>query len=219
MSNILFFNQDSEYGIIEAIKMVRKIRGKQKMASKYFDPYANILTKNNYHADELISGLQKLIRRGEIKPAAAVAYELYITSLQLEEMLWKRLLVISVEDVGMGNPQAAMMVHHLFEMRKNFTYPYGDRAMFFIHAIRYLCESEKDRSSDHLLNIIKKESENGLAIELPDYVYDMHTRKGQEMGRDIWHFLEEASIVIPQASVSNNYKEELIKLYKAKDEE
>ena len=33
---------------------------------------------------------------------------MYITSPQMEEKLWRRLLAISVEDVGMGNPQMAV---------------------------------------------------------------------------------------------------------------
>ena len=33
---------------------------------------------------------------------------------------------------------------------------------------------------------------------MPDYALDMHTRRGREMGRDVYHFLTEASRVIPQ---------------------
>lgn len=78
---------------------------------------------------------------------------MYITSPQFEEKLWRRLLAISVEDIGMGNPIAALMINNLNMMRKEFQYNESDRAMFFFHAIRYLCGSEKDRSSD-LLKIL-----------------------------------------------------------------
>ncbi|OTE88375.1 hypothetical protein B1K96_36165, partial [Escherichia coli] len=72
---------------------------------------------------------------------------MYITSPQFEEKLWRRLLAISVEDVGMGNPMAAIMINNLNAMRKEFQYNESDRAMYFFHAIRSLCQSEKDRSS------------------------------------------------------------------------
>ena len=34
--------------------------------------------------------------------------------------------------------------------------------------------------------------------EVPDFALDMHTRRGQEMGRDYRYFLEEASKVAPE---------------------
>ena len=56
---------------------------------------------------------------------------MYITSPQFEEKLWRRLLAISVEDIGMGNPIAALMINNLNMMRKEFQYNESDRAMFF----------------------------------------------------------------------------------------
>ena len=50
--------------------------------------------------------LQKSIRRGEEENALAAAYEMYVTSPDYLDMLWKRLVCISVEDVGFGEPYA-----------------------------------------------------------------------------------------------------------------
>ena len=133
---------------------------------------------------------------------------MYITSPQFEEKLWRRLLAISVEDVGMGNPMAAIMINNLNTMRKEFQYNESDRAMYFFHAIRYLCQSEKDRSSDLLKNIVIKSFAMGYVPEIPDIALDKHTVRGQEMGRGSEHFLHEASKVIPQAKVTNDYKEQ-----------
>lgn len=44
--------------------------------------------------------------------------------------------------------------------------------MMFVHAIRYLCESTKDRSSDLLKNIIIKNFALGYVPEIPDYALD-----------------------------------------------
>ena len=109
------------------------------------------------------------------KAACEFAYEMYITSPQFEEKLWRRLLAISVEDVGMGNPYAAIMINNLNQMRKEFQYNESDRAMFFFHAIRYLCDSEKDRSSDLLKNIVIKSFAMGYVPEIPDIALDKHT--------------------------------------------
>lgn len=172
------------------------------------DPWAKIKTRNNLAGDEVISSLQKTIRRGLEKEACEFAYEMYITSPQFEEKLWRRLLAISVEDIGMGNPLASVHINSLNQMRKEFQYNESDRAMFFIHAIRILCESEKDRSSDLLKNIIIKNYAMGYVPEIPDIALDKHTTRGKEMGRGSEHFLHEASKVFPQAKISNDYKKQ-----------
>ena len=102
-------------------------------------------------------------------------------------------------------------------MRKEFQYNEADRAMFFVHAIRYLCQSEKDRSSDLLKNIVIKNFAMGYVPEIPDIAFDKHTTRGKKMGRGSEHFLNEASIVIPQKKVDNHYKEEYAELLKKYD--
>lgn len=181
------------------------------------DPWARVKTRNNLNGDEVISSLQKCIRRGLVKEACEFAYEMYITSPQFEEKLWRRLLAISVEDIGMGNPEAAIYVNNLNQMRQEFAYNESDRAMFFIHAIRLLAESTKDRSSDLLKNIVIKSFAMGYVPKIPDFALDKHTLRGQEMGRDSFHFLHEASKVVPQMEVDNHYKEDYEELLKTYD--
>ncbi|WP_436423554.1 hypothetical protein [Enterococcus cecorum] len=181
------------------------------------DPWARTKTRNGLNGDEVISALQKSIRRGKERDACEFAYEMYITSPQFEEKLWRRLLAISVEDIGMGNTNAPIFIHSLNQMRKEFQYNEADRAMFFVHAIRYLCQSEKDRSSDLLKNIVIKNFAMGYVPEIPDIAFDKHTTRGKKMGRGSEHFLNEASIVIPQKKVDNHYKEEYAELLKKYD--
>lgn len=181
------------------------------------DPWARTKTRNGLNGDEVISALQKSIRRGKERDACEFAYEMYITSPQFEEKLWRRLLAISVEDIGMGNTNAPIFIHSLNQMRKEFQYNEADRAMFFVHAIRYLCQCEKDRSSDLLKNIVIKNFAMGYVPEIPDIAFDKHTTRGKKMGRGSEHFLNEASIVIPQKKVDNHYKEEYAELLKKYD--
>lgn len=163
----------------------------------YYDPWSNTKTKNGLDADLVISAMQKCIRRGEEEIALRMAYELYITSTFHEEKMWNRLLVISVEDIGFGNTEAPVFVKTMNDLRKEFPYGDGDRPIFFMHAIRYMCKCKKERSTDHIKNIIMKEFEQGYVPEIPDYAMDMHTIKGRAMGRDVFYFLDEASKVEP----------------------
>lgn len=183
------------------------------------DPWARVKTRNGLAGDEVISALQKSIRRSKVEEACHFAYEMYITSPQMEEKLWRRLITISVEDIGMGDPNAAILINNLAQMRLNFSYADGDRAIFFIHAIRYLCACEKDRSSDLLKNIVIKSFAMGFVPEIPDYALDKHTQRGAAMGRDSFHFLNEASMVIPQKEVDNDYKERYNEILKEYDPE
>ena len=152
------------------------------MTNKFIqDPWARITTRNGLPGDEVISSLQKCIRRGMVEEACQFAYEMYITSPQMEEKLWRRLLTITVEDIGMGDVNAPILINTLNELRKNFSYADGDRPIYFIHAIRYLCACQKDRSSDLLKNIMMKSFAMGFVPEIPDFALDKHTVRGAEM--------------------------------------
>ena len=129
-----------------------------------YNIWAAAKTRNGLAADEVISTLQKSIRRNKVEEACQAAYELYITGPLFLDKLWRRLLTISVEDIGFGNLQAAVQVNTLNEVRKSYAYDDGDQPMYFIHAIRLLCASTKDRSSDYLKNIIIKEAAMGKKV-------------------------------------------------------
>ncbi|AUJ24715.1 MULTISPECIES: hypothetical protein [Virgibacillus] len=185
--------------------------------SATYNVWAETKTRNNLQVDEVVSSLQKSIRRAMVEEACAYAYELYISSPQLLDRMWRRLLTISVEDIGFGNLDAAIHVQNLNEMRKNFPYSDGDQPMYFIHAIRILCESTKDRSSDFLKNIIIKGFAMGQKPEIMDVALDKHTKRGKEMGRGSKHFFEEGTKVIPQMKVDNDYRERYGKILETYD--
>jgi replication-associated recombination protein RarA len=178
------------------------------------DPWQKVRTIHDLPADEVISALQKEIRRGNTENAALVAYELLTTSPELEAKVWQRLYVIAVEDIGMGEPQAPMLIQSLGEMRLAFSYGMGDRDLFAIHAVRYLCGCKKDRSSDEMLNWIKTAVEKeGLRPEIPDYAIDMHTGRGAGMGRGFDHFLQEGARINPEMpGRDTSYYDRLLKL-------
>jgi replication-associated recombination protein RarA len=163
-----------------------------------FDPWTNVKTKNGFKADEIISALQKEIRRGNTENAALIAYEMIITSRELEKKLWERLLVISVEDIGWGNLHAPVIMDSLFSIYKRLGMSH-DRGLVAIHGVRFLCSCKKDRSSDEMYTWIRQAVANeGVRPIIPEYALDMHTARGMEMCRGQRHFLEEATKVHPE---------------------
>lgn len=177
-----------------------------------YDPWSRVTTRNGIQGDLVISALQKSIRRGLAEKAVTFAYEMYITSEQFEEKLWRRLQAISVEDVGFGDLNAPVLINSLNQMRQNFPYTDGDRPIFFVHAIRYLAAAKKDRTSDNLKNIVKTEFAYGRKPEIPDFALDMHTEQGRSMGRDFKHFLAEGSRVENELQGHENYRDRLLAL-------
>lgn len=163
------------------------------------DPWQRTVTENGFAADEVISALQKCLRRGMVDNVLLLGWEMFITSPELEEKMWSRLQVIAVEDIGLGNPNAPVLVETLYQQHKRFDRPTGDRFLFAAHAIRVLATSEKDRTSDDMVNwAMRSVSLGENTLEIPDVALDMHTSRGQAMGRDYRFFMEEASQVIPE---------------------
>jgi len=175
-----------------------------------YDPWAQVTTRNGIEGDLVISALQKSIRRGLAEQAVRFAYEMYITSEQFEDKLWRRLLAISAEDVGFGDLSAPVLINTLNQIRKEFPYKDGDRPLFFVHAVRYLAAAPKDRTSDNLKNIVKLDALYGRVPEVPDYALDKHTVRGRAMGRDFKHFLEEGSKLENEIEVDENYRSRLL---------
>ena len=183
-----------------------------------YDPWQNITTRNGIKGDLIISALQKSIRRSMTEEAIIFAFEMYITSSQFEDKLWRRLQAISVEDVGFGDLNSPILINSLNQMRQNFPYSDGDRPIFFVHAIRYLSAAKKDRTSDHMKNIVINEFRYGKKPIIPDFAIDMHTEEGRKQGRDFQHFLNEASKTNNTLEVNEDFKEKLLELLKEIDE-
>jgi replication-associated recombination protein RarA len=164
------------------------------------DPWAAITTVGGLAADEVISALQKSIRRGDARNALLCAAEMSATSDDLDRYLWDRLHVIAVEDIGFADPTAINAIVALDVARRRFEPGSHDRLLFAAHAIRLLAGSEKDRSNDELVSVLRLDIADGAVPEIPDHAVDMHTRRGQAMGRDLAHFLTEGARVVPEDS-------------------
>ena len=91
------------------------------------DPWVDVRTFHGFAADQVISALQKEIRRGNTENAVLLAYEMLLTSGPLEDYLWQRLMVISVEDIGFGDLQAPVVLNALHQMLQTFERKMGER--------------------------------------------------------------------------------------------
>ena len=169
------------------------------MSDRPHDPWQAVTTINGFKADHVISALQKEIRRNNSENACLLANEMALTSPALEDYLWQRLMIISVEDVGFGEPNAPVLINSIHQMLQTLDRSVAERRLFAIHAVRYLCQCLKDRSSDEMINWINAGVASGeLRPNIPDYALDMHTADGQAMGRGKKHFWTEGTVLSPE---------------------
>lgn len=175
------------------------------------NPWENAKTVNGLTADEVISMLQKAVRRGLEEDAVDAAYELYLTSRELEHVMWRRLIMIAMEDIGFGDLQAAVIVYTYYQAKDLFERDNGDRQLTFIQAIRYLCRSPKERSSSYYQNLQMSKFDRGYVMEVPDYALDKHTKRGKEMGRDTMYFYTDGDRVSPEYEDEENLHTKALK--------
>lgn len=163
------------------------------------DPWVDVKTFHGFKADHVISALQKEVRRGHAENASLLAYEMILSSPAMEDYLWHRIKVMSVEDVGFGDVMAPVIINAIHQFVKESDRSIGERKLYAVHAIRYLCACKKDRTSDEMVNWIMAAVENGSVLPtIPEYALDMHTAEGQKKGRGRRHFFEEASKIEPE---------------------
>jgi replication-associated recombination protein RarA len=138
--------------------------------------------------------MQKSIRRADTKLAGYFALELFHSGFY--EYVWKRLMVISAEDChGIITCEIAAL-YEGFKMVNAGKKEKEKGRIFISKAVIILCDVKKNRDADHLQNLVydKKMSinEEELVRELisseeyvpiPDYAYDVHTKKGRKMGK------------------------------------
>jgi replication-associated recombination protein RarA len=154
---------------------------------------------HTYNDDELVSALQKCIRRGLEEEAMYFALELGNEGKSGFGLLHSRLSVIAYEDVGLGAPLIVSAVSQaLVDLKTMFEHKRGDWELTLAYIILLLCRAKKSRISDHFKLVMKhKWNKEEKLYAIPDFALDMHTSQGNLLGRSkgsdqgINHFINE----------------------------
>jgi len=144
-------------------------------------------TINGYNIDEVVSALQKEIRRGNEENAVYWGLELLETE-GLDWRLWRRLKVIAAEDcAGLPLLSAVGQAEYIFyKIGKNS----GDGKLIAAKVIIELCRAKKDRTADDMLCWWIEQRKKMKKLKMPDYAVDEHTKRGRMLGkgeREFWH--------------------------------
>jgi replication-associated recombination protein RarA len=120
-------------------------------------------TVGGYDLYEVMSALQKSIRRGLEEDALFWGTELYLS--EYADHAWNRLLVISSEDVGLAAPLATITVKALHDMYSHDKKSKESR-LYFVHAILTLVRAPKSRLVDNATIVFLKGTREPR--EIPD---------------------------------------------------
>jgi replication-associated recombination protein RarA len=173
-------------------------------------------TGQGYPFDEVASAIQKSIRRGLEVEAMYWAAEM---ETRYPDYLWKRLQIISVEDIGIADMQVVLYVAEMRrlyqELRKEYDKKNGKGSRSFRmalgNAVLALCRAPKSRIGDEFQIVIYGRREEGWKAEVPDHALDMHTSRGRGMKRGPSHFWTEGVRLDRESGLTNPYHDEAVK--------
>jgi replication-associated recombination protein RarA len=149
-------------------------------------------TVRGYSLGDVVSALQKTIRRGDARLAGYFAMEMFESNF--EAYAWRRLLTISAEDChGCITQEIKALYDSAVEVKKTRKKP---ERIFLAKAAVVLAAAKKCRDADHMSCLmydqhLPDDATVKLAIaeareddvEIPDYAYDCHTSEGRRKGK------------------------------------
>jgi len=142
--------------------------------------------KSGTEFSEVLSGLQKMIRRGKEREALILAQEMFDNGFH--GAVARRLMVIAAEDIGLANPVVVSQVYALcmgYMMAKKES-PSGRMEPLALYmSINLLSSSPKNREVDdsQIVTIARmkagKDSAAKVIAENAEAILDCHTEKGK----------------------------------------
>ena len=173
-------------------------------------PFGQLHTPGGYLNADCASALQKEIRRGNEREALFWATELEMGGAG--SYVWKRLLIIASEDIGLADSSVALTVRALYEnyveiKKKTTDERYaGFYRVFMLHAVCLMARAPKSRMLDHALMCMYVGDRD--APPIPDYALDQHTDAGRRMGRGLKHFLDVGAKLENKSELIDPYEAE-----------
>jgi len=168
--------------------------------------FYSVTTVRGYAAPECVSALQKAIRRCDDQQALYWAVELDRSGLGF--YVWRRLLIIVSEDIGLAEPEMPAIIKALYDTWRELT-AWNNRnnpqRLMLCHAVLLMARAKKSRTLDHATHVAY--TINDRLFEIPDYALDFHTREGKRQGNGLDHWYKEAAFLNNQAEIDDPWED------------
>ncbi len=174
-------------------------------------------TTKGYDTYEVVSALQKAVRRGQ--EVAAMYWFEELAGSGLFSWAASRLEVISQEDIGLADIYTVTYTALTMEQaRRWYKLKKPEWRIAIGNAIRALCRSPKSREGDHFQAAVRLKHRSER-LPIPDEALDKHTCRGKKMGRGLEHFRAEASRLVPAPAQEDRYEEDAYRFWRLEEKE
>jgi replication-associated recombination protein RarA len=178
-------------------------------------------TMNGLRPLDVLSCLQKAIRRSEERLAMQCAVELMSSRSNYFTMTMNRLRIILHEDLAVvDNPSVIAGVEatlQQIEMIRSDPQKASKCRMLMGTIIRMMCRCPKSREGDHFHVAVGRPVIHGYPPELPDWTFDKHTSAGRRQGRGLDHFRESSCMLVPAPAKKDEYEDEAFAIWGAEE--
>jgi replication-associated recombination protein RarA len=184
-----------------------------------------LFTKGGYDFYVVASLLQKSLRRGDVVWASRACNEMLP---RFANYIWNRLLTVSAEDCSGLITQEVVALYQAWAKVNDSTKDRSKGRIFFAKAIVLLAKAHHSRDADELNILVSDrlpaevvEAAMGQAeavfieatpdqFDIPEWVYDIHTREGKRRGKTKDDFLrEEHDALTEPSSIFGNFDQML----------
>jgi replication-associated recombination protein RarA len=162
-------------------------------------------TINGYDYYEAMSAFQKAIRRCDEDEAVFWGIELYDSNYVGH--LWNRILIIAHEDIGIAEKNftaqviALKQAHDYLEKHRPKKV---SKKLVMLQTFIELARAKKSRYTDLAYSVYWAQHSNRAKTRIvPDYAFDMHTRRGKMLRRGLDHFYDEGALINNRAEIDN----------------
>src|SRR5262245_61122477 len=164
----------------------------------------HLRTKRGYQLSEVVSAMQKAIRRGDARVAGYFALEMCASGF--DQYCWRRLLTISAEDIyGIVTKEVLALQEAYRQLTKGRRRGEQQDMTGWVcvaKAVILMAQAKKSRDADHLVCFVYAQEKidpqaltHALAEAepepIPDYAYDVHTAQGKRRGKTKQDFFRE----------------------------
>ena len=157
-------------GDILTANMVRKVAGKPQLS----------LDQGEDHYYQMLSALQKSIRGSDVDPS--LHYLARLITLGDLEIIFRRLMVIAYEDIGLANPTMGMKVYTACEVARKLGFPEARIPLSVV--VIDMALSPKSNTAYSALDLALADFEAGITGEIPKHVNNRQLK----ITPDIYHY-------------------------------
>ena len=97
--------------------------------------------------------------------ALRLTYEGFLCGKEMEDYLWERIVIMSIEDIGMGEPECGRFIYAYYKIREQFSDQDEVRMAFLMQAVRILCRYPKERGTELIKGILVQTYKNNDALK------------------------------------------------------